>query len=117
MFKIVFWDVLLCELIFDNYFTRQYIPEDNSEHHTRHRENMKSHIYRNCLLSKTCKQYFILALGVTLLKVLTRLCDRRAVSEKLGNSSSEKYFFAKLLLLFGGPQKQKTVSKYRGISG
>jgi hypothetical protein len=28
----------------DNHFTRQYIPEDNSEHHTRHRENLKSHI-------------------------------------------------------------------------
>jgi hypothetical protein len=28
----------------DNYFTRQYIPEDNSEHHTRRRENLKSHI-------------------------------------------------------------------------
>jgi hypothetical protein len=27
----------------DNNFTRQYIPEDNSEHHTRHRENLKSH--------------------------------------------------------------------------
>jgi hypothetical protein len=29
----------------DNHFTRQYIPEDNSEHHTRRRENLKSHIY------------------------------------------------------------------------
>jgi hypothetical protein len=28
----------------DNYFIRQYIPEDNSELHTRHRENLKSHI-------------------------------------------------------------------------
>jgi hypothetical protein len=28
----------------DNYFTRQYIPEDNSELHTCHRENLKSHI-------------------------------------------------------------------------
>jgi hypothetical protein len=28
----------------DNYFTRQYIPEDNSEHHTRRRENLKSHM-------------------------------------------------------------------------
>jgi hypothetical protein len=28
----------------DNYFTRQYIPEDNSELHTRSRENLKSHI-------------------------------------------------------------------------
>jgi hypothetical protein len=26
-----------------NHFTRQYIPEDNSEHHTRRRENLKSH--------------------------------------------------------------------------
>jgi hypothetical protein len=24
-------------------FTRQYIPEDNPEHHTRRRENLKSH--------------------------------------------------------------------------
>jgi hypothetical protein len=29
----------------DNYFTRQYIPEDNSELHTRRRENLKSHEY------------------------------------------------------------------------
>jgi hypothetical protein len=27
----------------DNYFTRQYIPEDNSELLTRRRENLKSH--------------------------------------------------------------------------
>jgi hypothetical protein len=27
----------------DNYFTRQYIPEDNSELHTRRRENLKYH--------------------------------------------------------------------------
>jgi hypothetical protein len=29
----------------ENYFTRQYIPEDNSELHTRRRENLKSHIH------------------------------------------------------------------------
>jgi hypothetical protein len=28
----------------DNYFTRQYIPEDNSELHTRRREKLKSHM-------------------------------------------------------------------------
>jgi hypothetical protein len=28
----------------DNYFIRQYIPEDNSELHTRRRENLKSHM-------------------------------------------------------------------------
>jgi hypothetical protein len=27
----------------DNYFTRQSIPEDKSELHTRRRENLKSH--------------------------------------------------------------------------
>jgi hypothetical protein len=35
----------------DNHFTRQYIPEDNSEHHTRRRENLKSH-YKYFLLIK-----------------------------------------------------------------
>jgi hypothetical protein len=29
----------------DNYFKWQYIPDDNSELHTRHRENLKSHVY------------------------------------------------------------------------
>jgi hypothetical protein len=33
----------------DNYFKRQYIPEDNSELHTRRRENLKSHKYLNHL--------------------------------------------------------------------
>jgi hypothetical protein len=27
----------------DNHFTREYNPEDSSEHHTRRRENLKSH--------------------------------------------------------------------------
>jgi hypothetical protein len=27
----------------DNHFTRQYNSEDSSEHHTRRRENLKSH--------------------------------------------------------------------------
>jgi hypothetical protein len=34
----------------DNHFTRQCIPEDSCEHHTRRRENLKSHTidsYRN----------------------------------------------------------------------
>jgi hypothetical protein len=29
----------------DDLFTRQYNPEDSSEHHTRRRENLKSHIH------------------------------------------------------------------------
>jgi hypothetical protein len=43
MFRAVFWVILRCEMIVDNYFTRQYNPEDSSEHHTRRRENLKSH--------------------------------------------------------------------------
>jgi hypothetical protein len=29
-----------------NYFTRQYIPEDKSELHTLHHDNLKSHIFQ-----------------------------------------------------------------------
>jgi hypothetical protein len=32
------------ETLVDNYFTRQYIPEDKSELHTRRHENLKSHM-------------------------------------------------------------------------
>jgi hypothetical protein len=35
----------------DNYFTRQYIPEDNYELHTRRCENLKSH--KNLLVDKS----------------------------------------------------------------
>jgi hypothetical protein len=34
-FRFVFWDVLPCKITVNNYFTRQYIPEDNSEHQRR----------------------------------------------------------------------------------
>jgi hypothetical protein len=47
VFRIVFWDVLPCKIIVDNYLTRQYIPEDNSEHHTRRRENLKSRLFHS----------------------------------------------------------------------
>jgi hypothetical protein len=32
MFRAVFWDILPCKMIVDNQFTRQYNPEDSSEH-------------------------------------------------------------------------------------
>jgi hypothetical protein len=35
----------------DNYFTRQYIPEDNSELYTRRRENFKSHTVSNYFIA------------------------------------------------------------------
>jgi hypothetical protein len=43
LFRAVFWVVLPCKKIVVNIFTRQYKPEDSSEHHTRRRENLKSH--------------------------------------------------------------------------
>jgi hypothetical protein len=53
----------------DNHFTRQYIPEDNSEHHTRRRENLKSHkVVRS--LSKSPLQMLIQILGLAILSVL-----------------------------------------------
>jgi hypothetical protein len=58
LFRIVFWDesslmmeaTRTSETSVDNYFTRQYIPEDNSELHTRRRKNLKSYM-RNVALS------------------------------------------------------------------
>jgi hypothetical protein len=47
---IVMEAVSTSETSVDNHFTRQYIPEDNSEHHTRRRENLKSHM-RQILLT------------------------------------------------------------------
>jgi hypothetical protein len=76
MFRFVFWDVMPCKIIVDrrlkvrsasiireiallmeaartsetsvdNCFTRQYIPEDKSELHTRRHENFKSHIFED----------------------------------------------------------------------
>jgi hypothetical protein len=41
----------------DNHFTRQYNPEDNSEHHTRRRENLKSHMYIADHFSLDCINY------------------------------------------------------------
>jgi hypothetical protein len=65
MFRIVFCDILPCKVFVDRrfrghsslmmevvrtsetsvdkHFTLQYIPEDNYEHHTSRRENLKSH--------------------------------------------------------------------------
>jgi hypothetical protein len=62
MLRIVFWDILPCKMIVDRRFRgvyclhHQYIPEDNSEHHTRRRENLKSH---NIKLSHNFKALLI----------------------------------------------------------
>jgi hypothetical protein len=38
----------------DNYFTRQYIPEDKYELHTRRHENLKSHKDSTYFLCPLC---------------------------------------------------------------
>jgi hypothetical protein len=47
--KLMMEAVRTSETSVDNHITRQYIPEDNSEHHTRRRENLKSHTRSACL--------------------------------------------------------------------
>jgi hypothetical protein len=59
-FRFVFWDIIALmmeaartsETWVDNYFTRQYSPEEKSELHTRRGENLKSHIVFNPLEPK-----------------------------------------------------------------
>jgi hypothetical protein len=46
-----------------NHFTRQYIPEDNSEHHTRRRENLKSHTEWRLLCSPFLRVFDIQVRG------------------------------------------------------
>jgi hypothetical protein len=54
------------ETSIDNHFTRQCIPEDNSKHHTRRREKLKSHRMANILnnlcntILKMCKWFLYL---------------------------------------------------------
>jgi hypothetical protein len=47
LFRVVFCDILPFKMIVDRSLrgARQYISEDNSEHHTRRRENLKSHMF------------------------------------------------------------------------
>jgi hypothetical protein len=47
----------------DNYFTRQYIPEDNSEFHIRRRESLKSHLTM-LIFVRFRKKYLVCAAAV-----------------------------------------------------
>jgi hypothetical protein len=82
----------------DNYFTRQYIPEDNSELHARRRENLKSHT----VLIRTSERFAI--------KVLWK---GREVGKKLTVSF---LFLHSAVCILGSPTKvsgQKRGSCYR----
>jgi hypothetical protein len=48
----------------DNHFTRQYNPEDSSKHHTRRRENLKSH-KRSIITTRTNSVAFYIFIWFT----------------------------------------------------
>jgi hypothetical protein len=53
----------------ENYFTQQYIPEDNSEHHTRRRENLMSH---SAMLYVKAVNFYLTTVLVVVLVSLNR---------------------------------------------
>jgi hypothetical protein len=65
----------------DNHFTWQYIPEDNSEHHTCRRENLKSHInyFFTILLISIC--------GIGLWSKLNKILKEDTQERLLGQSA------------------------------
>jgi hypothetical protein len=65
----------------ENYFTRQYIPEDNSELHTRRRENLKSH---NKFFNPLCFKY---AFNFSTYMLASRKSCCKATSEHFNNYS------------------------------
>jgi hypothetical protein len=67
----------------DNYFTQQYIPEDNSEHHTRRRENLKSHMYER--LSMFSLQ------DTTASKFYSRYCQGRCGGDSVNKNLGGRY--------------------------
>jgi hypothetical protein len=48
LFRVVFWDILPCKIIVDRRFRGAYCLHHQDEHHTRRRENLKSHTEPLC---------------------------------------------------------------------
>jgi hypothetical protein len=63
----------------DNHFTRQYIPEDNSEHHTRRRENLKSHREYFCPENINMEVIYILSVNFEILAFTRREEEHKSV--------------------------------------
>jgi hypothetical protein len=117
----------ISETSVDNYFTRQYIPEDNSELHTRRRENLKSLkklairqwpiniflIYGNQIIANSVRRSS-LPPGFSKLHVIPR-CLLRKNTFLLERETLESYWyflFRKLLMGLGVSRKllQRPVS-------
>jgi hypothetical protein len=80
----------------DNHFTRQYNPEDNSEHHTRRRENLKSH---NVAPSVAMRAIYMTAVT---LRITTRLRSEYSCSDSK-TALRIKYYGLKYRIPTRGP--------------
>jgi hypothetical protein len=72
----------------NNHFTRQYIPEDNSEHHTRRRDNLKSHVSVN-VFGGFCLWYGI-----------KKESGKRLRDVLIAPSTQQRYFFVLIFFFF-----------------
>jgi hypothetical protein len=101
----------------DNYFTRQYIPEDNSELHTRRRENLKSHILktiRNLVTksnSKLCVK-FCLSLSLSLREMDLNYYINREITVTF---ASNKYH-SNLKMAVSGMLRSVVLQKWTDVS-
>jgi uncharacterized membrane protein len=69
MFRAVFWVILPCKMIVD-----QYNPEDSSEHHTRRRENLQSDIMSLIIVFGVLQSLLNLTLGSAHLSIKLFKC-------------------------------------------
>jgi hypothetical protein len=82
----------------DNHFTRQYNPEDSSEHHTRRRENLKSH---NILWAHL---FLYVALFTTLTPDVPLLGPSVAQNRSKGSHCCALILWPKVVLVQDGPK-------------
>jgi hypothetical protein len=80
--------VCTSETSVENHFTRQYIPEDNSEHHTRRRENKVKRYNKRWFIIGTCY------ISITELKAASkRVTSTLKMGQTRGNSAVYAHFF------------------------
>jgi hypothetical protein len=77
----------------DNHFTRQYNPEDSSEHHTRRRENLKSHVKVMLTESTAVMKYCCFTVVTAVLQLRRRLftADDRVSAQGSPHGICSKY--------------------------
>jgi hypothetical protein len=84
----------------DNNFTRQYIPEDNSEHHTRRRENLKSHLMFTLLIQPSAPLLRVDVVYGTSSRQLEEFLNSQATARR--NSQRTRYVLENVLAIRAG---------------